>query len=100
MYVPRASPALLTETDTEAGAVPLAGVAASHDASSDVVKLSVPPPVLVTDSDCAGGAAAPSTAVNDRPAGATASAGGCGGSTVSVTGIGFGEPLTPGGGRR
>ena len=53
--------------------MPPAGVAASHAASSDVEKLNVPPPVLVTDSDCAGGAAAPSTALNVRPDGATAS---------------------------
>jgi hypothetical protein len=95
VYVPRARPAAFTDTDTEAGAVPAAGVAASHDASSDVVKLSVPPPVLATASDCAGGAAPPSTAVNARLAGVTESAGGCGGATVRVTGTCFGEPLTP-----
>src|SRR5690349_4456441 len=37
VYVPRVSPAVVTATDTDAGAVPLAGVAASHDESSDVV---------------------------------------------------------------
>src|SRR4051794_40098353 len=41
------------------------------------------------------GPAAPSVAVNASDVGATASAGGCGGATVSVTGIVFGDPVAP-----
>ena len=56
--------------------MPLAGVTASQDALSDVVKVSVPPPVLATDSVCAAGCGAADVAVNDRLAGVTESAGG------------------------
>ena len=75
--------------------MPLAGDAESHAASSVVVNESVPPPVLAIASDLAAGAAPPSTTAKARFAGVTDSAGGCGGSTVSVTGISFGEPATP-----
>jgi hypothetical protein len=50
---------------------------------------------LVTLSDCDGGAPAPSIAENERLVGVTDSAGGAGGLSVSVTGIVFGDPLTP-----
>ena len=66
----------MTVTDRLEGAVPLAGVTASHVASSDAVNDSVPAPVLATDRFWAGGLAAPWVAPNDRLAGVTDSAGG------------------------
>ena len=82
-------------TVSVAGAVALAGVTASHAASSDAVTSSVPPPVFVTATVLAAGLDPPCVALNDRLAGETASAGGAGGSTVSVTAIVLGEPVAP-----
>src|ERR1700754_3843428 len=93
-YVPGASPAIAAATDKVAGALPLAGVTLSQAASSDVVKLSVPPPVLVTATVCAAGSAPPAVAVKLRPAAPPASTGG-GGATTKVTGMLFGEPVAP-----
>ena len=60
------------------------------------VKLSVPPPALVTLSAFASTVPAFCTALKLSAAGATASAGGAGGgSTTSVTGIVRGEPAAP-----
>src|ERR687888_506106 len=95
VYVPAASPVTDGLTESVAGAVALAGVTVSHDASSDAVTSNVPPPVFVTDTVCAAGFAPPCTAVKARLVGETDSAGGVGGSTVSVTGMVFGEPVAP-----
>ena len=95
VWVPRARPAIDGATDSVAGALPLPGETASHGASSLTVKLSVPPPVLLTATSLEAGLAPPSGAVNVRLAGETASTGG-GGSTVNVTGTVFGEPIAPG----
>ena len=51
--------------------------------------------MLVTATVLAAGLAPPTVAVKARLAGETDSAGGGGGSTVSVTGIVFGEPVAP-----
>src|SRR5256885_1055655 len=82
-------------TVSVAGAVALAGVTASHAASSDSVTSSVPPPLLVTATVLAAGLGAPAVAVKARLEGVTDSAGGVGGSTVRVTGMVFGEPVAP-----
>ena len=82
-------------TVSVAGAVALAGVTASHAASSDAVTSSVPPPVLVTATVLAAGLVPPAVAVKARVVGETDSAGGVGGLTVSVTVIVFGEPVAP-----
>src|SRR3954463_12364592 len=82
-------------TVSVAGAVALAGVTASHAASSDAVTSSVPPPVLVTATVLAAGLVPPAAAVKASVVGETDSAGGVGGSTVKVTGIVFGEPVAP-----
>jgi hypothetical protein len=55
--------------------VPLPGVTDSHGASSDALKLKVPPPVFATESVLAAGLAAPASTLNDSAAGATPSAG-------------------------
>jgi hypothetical protein len=47
LNVPAASPLMLTDAVSVDGAVPLAGLTVSHDASSVAVQLSVPAPVLV-----------------------------------------------------
>ena len=86
---------IAAETESVAGALPARGVTDSHGASSATVKVSVPPPVLVTDTFCAPGFAPPCVAVKRALAGVTASAGGGGGSTVNVTGIVRGEPPRP-----
>jgi hypothetical protein len=78
-----------------AGAVALAGVTANHDTFELAVTCRVPDPPLLTDTVCAAGLAAPWAAVNETVEGLTTRAGGGGGSTVSVTVIVFGEPLTP-----
>ena len=75
--------------------VPDPGVTVSHEASSAVVQLRVPPPVLATASVLAAGVAPPAVAVNARLDGVTDSAGGTGAVTVSVTGIDAGEPVAP-----
>ena len=73
--MPAARPATLTDADSAAGALPLAGETASQVWSSDAVKLSEPPPLFVTFTVCAAGFAPPAVAVNDRLAGETASTG-------------------------
>src|SRR3954470_4215591 len=78
-----------------AGAVALAGVTASHAASSEAVTSSVPPPVLVTATVLAAGLVPPAVAVKASVVGETESAGGVGGLTVSVTVIVFGDPVAP-----
>jgi hypothetical protein len=85
---------MLALTESAAGAVPLAGVTLSHGWSSDALKLSVPPPLFVTLTVCAGGFAPPCVALKASVAGATARTG-VDGLTVSVTSIVFGDPLTP-----
>src|SRR3954463_5591706 len=82
-------------TVSVAGAVALAGVTASHAASSDAVTSSVPPPVLVTATVLAAGLVPPAAAVKASVVGETDNAGGVGGLTVRVTGIVFGEPVAP-----
>ena len=52
-------------------------------------------PVFVTDTLWGAGLLPPTVALNVRLDGETASAGGGGGSTVSVTGIALGEPVAP-----
>src|SRR4051794_24647441 len=78
-----------------AGAVALAGVTASHAASSEAVTSGVPPPVLVPATVLAAGLVPPAVAVKASVVGETESAGGVGGLTVSVTVIVFGEPVAP-----
>ena len=85
------SPAIVVATDRLAGAVALAEVTDSQGASSAAVKDSVPPPVLVTPTDCAAGLAAPSVAVKASVDAASVSAGGA--LRVSVTGIVVVPPL-------
>src|SRR3954453_16425666 len=75
--------------------VPLAGDTVSQLALSDPVQSMDPPPVFETDSVLAAGLGPPATAENDSEAGETDSAGGVGGSKVSVTGIVLGDPVTP-----
>src|SRR5919205_1135927 len=82
-------------TDSVAGAVAVAGVTVSHDASSETLTSSEPLPVLVTDAFCAAGFVPPCVALNGRLVGVTDSAGGVGAATVNVTGIVFGEPPAP-----
>src|SRR5688500_669725 len=72
-------PAVLTATLRSRGAVPLAGVTVSHDASSEAVKDRVPPPVLVTLTVLAAGFAPPTVPPNVSDAGSVASTGGGGG---------------------
>ena len=94
--MPAASPAVSTLTVRSCGAVPEPGVTDIHGASSEVVKDSDPVPELVTLSVLSAGFAPPATALNDRLAGATESAGVTGGgSTVKVTGTSVGEPVAP-----
>ena len=72
----------------------LAGVTASHVASSDAVTSSVPAPCC-DRRRLRRGVGAPCVAENARVVGETDNAGGAGGSTVKVTGIVFGEPVAP-----
>ena len=96
LWVPAARPAGFAVTVTAWGAEPLAGATDSHAASSDAVKLSVPPPVFVTSIVLPAGALPPTVAANASDAGDTASAGGGGCAlTVSVTGTVAGEPCAP-----
>ena len=92
--MPAASPVPLIAAESAAGALPLAGETESQDWSSDAVKLSEPPPLLLTLTVCAAGFAAPAVIVNDSVLGETASTG-VAGLTVSVTGTVFGEPVAP-----
>ena len=75
---PGSRPVIDGVTVSVAAPVPEAGVTVSHDASSDAVQLSVPPPVLVTASVFAAGAVPPAVALNARLDGVTESAGGTG----------------------
>src|SRR4051794_29163242 len=75
--------------------VPLAGDTLSQLAVFAAVQSIEPPPELLTASVLAAGLAPPAVAPNDRLVGATDSAGGTAGSTVSVTGIVLGEPPAP-----
>jgi len=47
LYVPAASPLILTEAVSVEGAVPLAGLTLSHEALSVAVQLNVPPLALL-----------------------------------------------------
>ena len=70
--MPAASPVGFTDTLSVPGVVPLAGAAVSHDPPLAVVLVAVKlsaVPLLVTDTLCAGGAAAPAWAVNDKVVG-------------------------------
>jgi hypothetical protein len=49
VYVPAVREATEAETERFCGAVPLAGETESQEESDDVVKVSAPVPVLVTD---------------------------------------------------
>ena len=93
--MPAASPLIDGVTVTVPAFVPLPGDTLSHVALSDAVQSIEPPPVLDTESVFAAGLAPPAVAENDSVAGETDSAGGAGGSTVSVTGTVFGEPVAP-----
>jgi hypothetical protein len=93
--VPGCRPLVLTATARSRGALPLVGVTVSHDASSDALKVNVPPPVFVTASVLPAGLPAPASPANDNAAGATARTGGAGAVTVSVTGMVLGEPAAP-----
>ena len=73
VWVPRARPAIDGATVSVAGALPLPGETDSHGASSLTVKLSVPPPVLLTATSLEAGLAPPSGAEKVRLAGETAS---------------------------
>ena len=95
VYVPAAKPVLVGATESVAGAVAVAGVTASHAASSDAVTFSAPDPVFVTEIVLAAGLAWPTVALNASVVGETASAGGGGAAIVSVTGIDAGEPVAP-----
>ena len=64
-------------------------------APSEAVQSIDPPPVLDTATVFAAGLGPPAVAEKDSVVGVTDSTGGVGGSTVSVTGIVFGEPDTP-----
>jgi hypothetical protein len=68
------------------------GVTANQLALELAITASVPDPVLVTDTVCAAGLAAPCVPVKETVDGLTAKAGGGGGSTVSVTAIVRDEP--------
>ena len=81
-------------TDSEPGAVPLAGVTASQGWLSDAVKLRLPPPEFVTFTVWAAGFVPPWVPLKVRLAGATASTG-VAGFTVSVTSTVLGEPVAP-----
>ena len=74
--------------------MPDAGETLSHDADSEAVKLSVPPPVFVMLAVWAAGFAPPTVALNVMLVAETASTGAAG-FTVSVTSIVFGEPVAP-----
>ena len=79
-------------TDSVAGADAVAGVALSQAASSVTLTSSDPLPVFVTDAVCAAGLVPPCVPANVIVAGVSASAGGGGAATVSVTGIAAGDP--------
>jgi hypothetical protein len=93
--VPADSPLIDGVTVTVPAFVPLAGATLSQLALSDAVQFSEPPPVFETASVFAAGLGPPATAENESAAGDTDNAGGVGASSVSVTGIVFGEPVTP-----
>jgi hypothetical protein len=93
--VPAVKPLIDGVTVTVPAFVPLAGDTLSHDAPSDAVQSSEPPPVLETDSVLAAGFAPPWVAEKDSAEGDTDSAGGVGGSSVSVTVTVLGEPDAP-----
>src|SRR3954462_11166264 len=85
-------------TVTVAGAVPDAGLACSHAAPAEVVKLSVPLPVLDTAAVLLDGSLPPVVAVNDSDVGETPTAGGGGAGglvTTRWTAIVGGEPVAP-----
>src|ERR1700691_1905722 len=58
-YVPAAKVARLTETVSEAGAVPEAGERLSHDAPDEAAQERIPPPAFVIETACAAGAVPP-----------------------------------------
>jgi hypothetical protein len=93
--VPADSPLIDGVTVTVPEFVPLAGATLSQLAFSDAVQSSEPPPVFEIDSVLAAGLAPPCVAENDSAEGDTDSAGGVGGSSVSVTVTVFGEPVAP-----
>ena len=75
LYEPTPSPFVATLTSMLCGAVPLCGVAASHGASTEVVKSSTPAPELVTLTCAWAGIGPPWSAANDSVVGETASTG-------------------------
>jgi hypothetical protein len=95
VYVPADSPLIDGVTVIVPAPVPLAGDTLSQLALSDAVQSSVPEPAFDTLSVFAAGLEPPAVALNDRLVGDTDSDAGAGGSTVSVTGIVFGEPFAP-----
>src|SRR5262249_29089408 len=84
LYAPAASPLMLTEAVSVEGAVPLAGLTVSHEASSLAVKLRVPPPVLVTLIVWLAGLLPPAVAVKLRLVGLTPMVGCVGGAEVPL----------------
>ncbi len=77
--MPADSPVMCGETVTVAGALPEAGVAASQEAAPvEVVKLSVPPPVLEMAVVLLAGSAPPVVAVKGSVVGVTWRTGGSG----------------------
>ena len=93
--MPAVSPLIDGVTVIVPAFVPLAGDRLSQPRSPTPSSPAMPPPVLEIDSVLAAGLAPPSVAANDSAAGDTDSAGGVGGSTVSVTVTVFGEPVAP-----
>jgi hypothetical protein len=93
--VPAARPLIDGVTVIVPELVPLPGETLNHVSLSDAVQSIDPPPVLLTDSVFAAGLDPPAVPLNDRLDGVTDSAGGVGGSSVSVTGIVFGDPSAP-----
>jgi hypothetical protein len=79
----RAGPGRPAGPDSDDGAVPDTGETLSHPGLADAVKASGPVPALLTTMLCAGGAAAPAVAVNDRLAG-LAPMGGAGGASTAL----------------
>ena len=95
VYVPATS-VPVSPKSAMSGALPLVGLTVSQVAESlAAVKLSVPPPVLLTLTDVAAGLMPlPCVALNERAAGESVNTGG-GAATLKVTVIVAGEPVDP-----
>ena len=84
VQVPALRPVVVTLTLSDWGALPVAGLTASQGWSSLVLKLRVPPPVLVMLSVWVAGLAAPAVPLKVRLVGATVRTGGCGGPAIAA----------------